>query len=441
MRYYLTFIYTCFTFFFTSVEAQTRATDLARYQITEVTLKNGLRVCLKQSSLEPYTFEFQLFAVEGYATLPISDQASAWVATDIGREAGLAQYTSDELENALDDHSVEMQTTLGPFDRQIEMTGPSTELPFCLHLICLLFTHPQFNEQSLKEVVAHTRQQLERKNKMSKLIMGSETFTKLNMRNWHIFSPFNSWDLNTIELAKVERLFKQFFSNPADFNLVLVGDFNSQEILPLLEESLGSLTAFPVLQPHALIPPAFPEGITQKGFSGIPRYQESYTYLTFPLDIQSIDPVTLDLLCICFKQRFVSEANSQEQWKKQLKISYRLPLFPYLKPLWLMIKFRSSADEVSSIRQAILKTLENIKQQGISEQEVKTAYLEFIMHKPVASNNAYEVAQLANYYRANWDILSLYALPDPEIKEKELFKKLKDCYPNLSQYSLISFHP
>jgi predicted Zn-dependent peptidase len=428
------------SFFSAPLWAQTRTDLLTRYQITELTLKNGMRICLKQSKLEPGEFDFQLFALGGFASLPTADQPSGWLAAEIAWESGLDQHTGDELECALDDHSIEMQIKLERFGRQIEATGPTTEIDFCLQLTRLIFTNPRFNEEGFKEALAHARHHLQQRAKENQLIDG-EIFTKVNLRNWYTIAHFNLLDLNKIELKKAKDLFNAFFSNPAEFMLVLVGDFNPQEIIPLLEASLGSLPTYPVKKWDYPTPPAFPEGITKKEISGVTRYKTSHTHLTFPLSTQMIDPVTHDLLCSILKQRFLTEAAPNEQWRKDIVITHEFPLFPYMQPLWLIIKFTSSVSEVYSISQSILTTLENIKRTGISEKEFKTAYLELIANKPTSSDNAYDLSLLANYYRAGWDVLKLYELSDQEKQEKMMLKKVWDCYPNLNQYSIISLHP
>lgn len=430
----------CLSSLFMDLKAQSRADDLARFHITELTLKNGMRICLKQSAVEPKEFSFQLVAAGGYASLPVTDQPSAWLAAEIAWESGLDQQTGDELECALDDHSLEMQIHLGLFNRQIEASGPTKELSYCLRLARLLFTEPQFSEKGLKDALAQARYQLQQKAKASKSIDG-EMFTRMNMRNWYLVTPFNPLDLNKIELKKAEQSFKDSFSNPAEFTFILVGDFNLQEVIPLLEESLGSLAASPVKEWTFPSPPHFPEDITKKEFAGVTGYKIGYTHLTFPLSCQTSNPLILELLCTILKQRFLAEKSFHQQWKDDIKITPQFPLFPYLNPLWLVIKFTSSPSETQLISQAILKTLEDIKQNGITEEEIKRTYEELMANRFNASDNDAELFLLANYYQAGWDILHIYTLPDEEKQEKVMLKKVLECYPNLSQYSIISLHP
>jgi zinc protease len=419
---------------------ESRAEELLRYQMTEVRLKNGLRVCLKRSYLEPEEFDFQLFAIGGLGHLPAAAQPSAWLASEIAWESGLDQMTADELECALDDHSVEMNVKLDLFDRQIKATGPTSELAYCLHLTKLLFTDPQFNEVGLQKALTQARQRFQRQEQANK-VADEQTALKINLRNWYTITPFNSLDLGKVELQKAKELFKTFFSNPAEFMLIIVGDFDHQEVIALLEESLGSLPSSPVVQWSQPTPPSFPEGVTKKEFAGITRYRYSLTRLTFPLSTSIRDPMTLDLLCFILRQELTSESTPEELKKAYLNVSYSFPLFPYLEPCWLVIKFTSHADEIQSLSQGILAKMEKIQQQGTTEKAVKMAFQELAKNRTQMSDNAYILSLLADCYHAGWDVSHLYVLPNQDQQEKELLKKAIDCYPNLNQYSIISLHP
>jgi zinc protease len=438
---YFTLFLFSLTFSLAHAQTQTRSEDLTHYKITEMILKNGLRVCLKSSDLEKEEFSFLLSAVGGYAGLPAADQKSAWLATEIALESGLDQQSGEELKSTLDDRSILMGGMFGPFDRQIEATGPTSELAYCLRLTQLLFTNPQFNENGLKNALAQARNQLQQKAKAEQFIE-SDFFIKSNMKNWYMMTPFNIFDLDKIELPKAELLFKQFFSNPAEFVFILVGDFNPQEIIPLLENTLGSLPNYPVKKWIFPIPPPFPEGITkrEKQLSGNSRFQETHTRMTFPLSPSSIDPLVLEFLDTILKQRFLAEVTPENQWKKEIKIGHQFPLFPHLDPLWLVISYTSPSCEVEDIRQSILQTLENIKE-TIAEKEIKTAYQKLVADRPAISNNAYELSLLANYYQASWDILTLYTLPYSEKDNNTMVEKVLECYPDLNQYSIISIRP
>jgi|GEM_PF-3072479 len=425
--------------FFSNVGWTSDAQKLSFNQMTHLTLKNGLRICLKKSDLEPQQFDFELFAVGGFSSLPVVDQPSAWLATEIAWESGLNHLTGDKLACDVDDHSVEIRMALQLFDRKIEASGPILELPYCLKLVRLLFTAAQFNQAGMKEALAHARRHLEHQFEISQLT-GEQTSLKVNLREWSVTAPFHPSDLGKVELTKAEKIFKHFFSNPAEFTLALVGDFNPEEIIPVLEQSLGSLPSFPINQYHQPRPPPFPEGITKKEFAGVNRYRQNHTRLTFPLCAKTTNPIALDLLCLILKQELTSGTNLGILQSTYLNISYSFPLFPCVDPLWLVIKFSSPVHETSSICQEILRKMVTIKQEGVLQKRIKSGLEELVKKRESLCNNAAVLALIADYYRAGWEMNQLSpSLNDNQ--EKELLKALLGCYPDLTQYSIISLHP
>lgn len=413
---------------------------LSRNQMIETTLKNGLRVCLKKSNIEPNEFEFQLFAIGGVAHMPINEQPSAWLAPDIAWASGLDQLTGDEFECALDDHSLDMNIKIDLFDRKIEAAGPTSELDYCLHMTQLFFTHPQFDETGLNETLKETRKRLQNRGKANKLT-DEETALKINLKNWHAICPFNALDLAKVDLQKAQHVFKRVFQNPAEFTFVMVGDFDLRKVMSLLEKSLGSLPSHSEMRLNQLNPPSFPEGITKKEFRGATRYRETLTRFTFPLSLQTPDPWLLDLLCVILKQELVSESAPGELEKIGLNISYSFPLFPNLQPCWLAIKFSSSEQDATELQQGVIKKLEKIKQRGFTSKALQAALQTLDNRTPQFLDNAYTLSSLANFYKAGWKVEQLYLSPNQNLPEKEIIKKLTDCYPSLDQYSIISLHP
>jgi zinc protease len=433
---YFHFLFLLFFIFISAfIFSQELKADLTRKELKELTLQNGMRVCIKQSHKEPGEFAFQLFAIGGYGSLPAADRPSAFLAAETAWESGLGKQTGDELACALDDHAIDMEIEIGLFDRSIEAQGSISELGYSLSLARLLFTEPKFKEDAFKKVLKINRDKLQKKADNGKFPK-REIFLKVNLRNWNVPSPMTLLDLDKVQLEKMAHLFKNFFSNPGEFILVLAGDFDPQVITPLIEKSLGTLPRQSSPCWNQPDPPLFPEGITKKEFSGTGCYKTSLTRLTFPLSTQAIKFSTLDLLCSLLKNHFPSNLGNS----CGMTISYEFPLFPILDPAWLVIQFSSPPSEICSTNQTILQTLTTIKKQGFTEKEVQDAYHELINQQANSDDLLSEILLLSNCYIMKGNASMLYS-PSKDAQAKEMLKKVLNCYPTLDQYSIISLHP
>lgn len=438
----LLFILSFFSSSYLLSEAQSLQTITPLHSdIIETTLENGLRIYLKRSQIEPGDFHLQLFAIGGKASLPPNEQPSASLATKIAWESGLADLSGDKLECSLDDHSLELNVKIEKFDRHIEATGPLTELPYCLHLIKCIFTKPQFNEIGHKQAIANMQKSLLKKNKNNR-ISCDQALLKVNFKNWYAIAPLTLSDLHKVDLHKCEKIFKSFFSNPTDFTLVMIGDFDPSQMIILLKQYFEPLVSSKRTQLKIPTYPSFPKGITKKEFFGIGNLKNTSTRFSFPLNTNSINPLALDLLCTIIKQKLFEDQSPEDHWKKNIKIGCRFPLFPQLSPLWLLIKVVSEATSTNAICDSIMKTLHSLKSRGISKTELKAAYHDLLKHRPHSSDNAYEISLLSCYYRAGWNVNQLYLLSElDENQENELLKKVIECYPTLDQYTLLIIHP
>ncbi len=423
--------------------ADTRECFLAQHHIKELTLKNGIKVCLKQTDYEKDAVVLQIFAMGGYAALATSDRPSGMLAADIAWESGLENKTADQLSFVLYQRSIEIETKIQMFDRHIEACSPTSHLSTCLKIIHLLFTQPKFEQGALKHVLANTRNYIQIKNLQEHKI-SREIFLKVHTQNGFLFNQLTLGDLDDVSLAKAEKFFKQCFSNPSEFTFILVGDFDTETVQPLLETYLGSIPNQQIKGPPNPPLPTFPEGIVQKEFRGSPYKKEILTRLTFPIPIKITDQTVHSLNSICYiiKNRIVQDLASSLPDKKRLEVSYEFPFFPQVDELWLIIQFSLPSDhEISSLTHQIIKSLGQLKTQGPSQEEInELIHFSSSIEEIEVKENAYVLSLLANYYRANWDIKSLYH-PHSMTTEKENLINDLNRYLKLDQYSIISLYP
>lgn len=407
----------------------------ANHELTEITLKNGMKVCLKETDHEDAVFAFQLFAIGGYAALPLADRASTILAPDIAWESGLRNQTSDQIAIELYDRSIEFSMEIRNFDRQMLASGPSTELPRCMQLIKALFEQPKFSSDGFKKAVEAKRQDLQaRKEAKVSDWSAHEVFVFYNTRNWSVLQSLTLDELQMVDLQKSEKIFRECFADPAEFILVIAGDFKTAQVVKELEEHLGSISR--PSSPKTFInplPPPFPPGITKKELKGFHRYSKTLTCLTFPLNSKRVNRYSLDCLCFILENRLIDPLSEA----KKINATYEYPLFPCIDEVWLSVQFSSSAEEINPTSNQILAALQSLKSQGVTHQEVLDFQRFQKNERSQIWDNCEEIDQLANSYRAAWDV----GKANFELSNIELFKNELNSYLQLDQCSIISLHP
>lgn len=406
----------------------------------ELTLNNGLKVCLKATPYKEDEVVFELFAMGGYSALAKTDRPSAIIAPEIVWKSGLGDHTGDALTFRLYQRSIELGVKIRAFDRLIEGCSPSDALEECFHTIKLFFTVPKFEQSALKSAIIKRKDSLKVKNEIEPT--SKDVFIRLNTQNWDVLNPLTIEDLEDANLYKAEKCFNQFFSNPADFTFVIVGDFEIAHIQPLLEKTLGSIRPKPVLPIQNPPLPSFLAGVTKIEKLGFQRCynKQSITRLTFPILVKIEGTENLNLICQIIKNRLYPLFPETDRHSKWLEISYEFPFFPRLDEAWLTIQFCSSSSEIDATIRLILEMLGKLQNQGVSEEEI--SQLQYMDEEKMGiEENIYLLSFLSNYYRANWAISHLYQKKNEKKLEKEMIKNHLNDYFSLDHYSRISLHP
>ncbi|CUI17077.1 putative metalloprotease [Candidatus Protochlamydia naegleriophila] len=403
---------------------------LTNQQMKEVTLKNGLRICLKRTDYEEGAFVFQMFAMGGYAAAPVANRPSAAFAGAIAWESGLQDASSDKIAYELYQRSLEMNVSIRLFDRVIEASGLTEDLSYCLELIQALFRAPQFTFQGLERVISESKILFQDHSQETI----KDCFLKTNTQNWDVLTSLTCEDLKKVKLEQAEAFFKQAFADPSLFTLILVGDFDFNNATALLEKHLGCIEArssAPLINPEA---PHFPQGVTKREIKGYARNRLALTRLTFPVIKKELS--SLNFICHILSARLLDHFSAVDS-QTQFEVHYEFPLFPRLDHIWLIVQFYGPTTTIHSTTQSTLKIIHHLNRLGLSEQERKS---ELEISNSCEEDNIYLLSLLSNCYHGGWDSTLIDSKHPIEIKHKGS-ENILDSYIHLDHYSLISLYP
>lgn len=391
----------------------------------EFALKNGLKVAFEKN-LADEEISILMIAKGGYGQIPIQDQVAARVASEVVWEAGFGDKNSDQISNFLYANTFDLLIDTYPFYRKIEASAYNDNLEVLFMLIKDIFTKPRLDD--LKVALSHLLKGFD-----PGASDAEETFEdrikSINTRDFPPFRPITKKEVEKVDLAKVEAFYKMAFSNPSEFVLVVVGDFDETQLKAILENTLGTIPA----QPSAFRPlakwPSFPDGITKKTISKGSR-GEPITRLTFPLNFTFNEENLYQL-------EYVSEtieAHMREKLKTTLNVvdvGYELPFYPYTHSVWLSIQIQDKNDEAYK---AVIDELKNMLKNGPDENDLRRAY-EQIVHSNEywKQDNAYLASRDSNQL--------LWGLPIKERKPSPLsasvVKTNLNSWINLQNYSKV----
>lgn len=411
-------------------------------EVSESTLKNGMKVVLKPSHTGEEEVLIQLIAKGGFASLPTDKQVSGRVASDIVWEVGLDGLTSEQISAKLYEASSDLQASIQPLYRKIEGScwKDSTKIP--LEMIRLMFTEPKLSESDLKKGLVWLKHGF--KADSSDVEMNLDIQSKLlNSDNWPPFLPLTAQDLNRVDLDVVRSFYKRSFSNPAEFLCVIVGDFDRTTLLHEISETLEKIPpSYTTFFASPTFPP-FPQGIRKLTLVQRGR-TTSFCRFTFPV-LQKIDVDTFSQLEACARILEVHLRTHIKNDKKQtmgLDVSYELPFYPFLDAAWLTIHFFAPADKIESFAAQVLQEFKVILEEGPSEIELDTASRQIVWTDEYwQQDDAYWLLRLSNTYLWNWDPKLLQKSDKPATFSPSEAKKMIQSFLSLDNYTRIITHP
>lgn len=207
----------------------------------ELKLSNGAKVILKTTDFKNDEILFNAVSPGGHSLANDEDYYSAETAATIVRESGYGNFSSTDLQKFLAGKTVSVTPYIGSLEEGIDASCSPKDLETMLQLVHLAFTSPRKDEDVFASYI--TKNKALYKNLLSNpnyyfLDKTSKFMSQGNPRGGGL--PTTE-DLDKINLETAIDFYKDRFSDVSDFTFFMVGNFNIDEVKPLLEKYIASL--------------------------------------------------------------------------------------------------------------------------------------------------------------------------------------------------------
>ena len=412
--------------------------------ITQLTLKNGLKILLKPTQYDKGEIFMQLISPKGYTKLCKDFFPSGVISAKVAFESGFGKYSNTELSYNLYKDSIDLFININKFYTIIDLSFPSESLENALSLIELIFKSEEFNSKALSKIIEKEKAQIVQHSLHPEKTLGSSCLV-LNTQNTKAFKPLTEKTINKIDLRKSSEVFRCFFSSPEDFTAVIVGDFNFTEVESQIVNKLGSIQKRSSnITPLDLPSPTFPDGIVRKTIS-CEKVKDSYSIMTLPLK-DKLTPRNLYVLQLVTKllenhlQKIVSNQTGKNYGGD---VNYEFPLYPSLEQVWFNVQFQGEKNKLKDIEKELILELERLKISEIGEVELfKLVVNQKNRANFLKSNNTYWLSTIANFSLWGWDVSLIEKENNyyDEIKPAELRQFINDNI-STTNYTMVTIQP
>lgn len=207
---------------------------------TEWTLKNGIKVVVRPSTLKADEVSINATSKGGKSMLGVEESLQATFYATVMQSMGVGKFSQADLSKLLTGKNIFTYMTVGNYEHTFHAQGSPKDIKTILELMYLSFTSPRFDQTDLDNIkrayVPYFRNQLSKPT----YIMG-----RANTKTLYQDNPRRDVTLaEHIESLTIERLadiHSKLYAYADDFTFFINGIIDLDSLRPLVEKYIGSL--------------------------------------------------------------------------------------------------------------------------------------------------------------------------------------------------------
>ena len=334
------------------------------------TLSNGIKVIVKADKTLKEDIQFNLQLPGGRSLETIQSAGLTDWALKLPESSGYGHYSARDLALLAKQNQISVRPYSELLTHGFRGKAPIDNLPTALQLLNLKLTAPQFSGEKLEQQKQAFSLSLT-KVPVERIFLDNINRESYTHGEFLVIDPQGGW--NHFTAQQLRQANRQLLTSTTDMTLVITGAMNSGDLKPLLEQWVASL-------PQSTQSLAWrDQGIMPKMVSVNKRYpisssDKSMVSIQFasPATWNQQDSLAIQLIDTIVSQRLRGELREKASGIYALGFTQMLAKKP--QPYYLArLNFTTSPDRAQEMTTLAQKTIEGIRQSGISEKELTEA--------------------------------------------------------------------
>ncbi|MBR1640161.1 MAG: insulinase family protein [Treponema sp.] len=213
---------------------------LKNFGATEYVLDNGARIIMKKTDFEKDTIRMSVSSAGGYTYVPEEDIPSADVSSSYVWYSGINGYNATQVQKIISDKVFSSSWGFNRWGEYYNGSGNNKDFEIALQILYQFFMNPQFNDDGWNYLTQVLDFQVKNFG-ASVNDVSNEQSKKFFYDDKPYYILYNRDFVSKLNKQRAEEIFRERFSNIADFKFVIVGDFNEKKLLDLLRAYIGSI--------------------------------------------------------------------------------------------------------------------------------------------------------------------------------------------------------
>lgn len=216
-------------------------TETGKFESTVWTLKNGVKVVVKPTTLKADEVLFSAYRNGGKSTIEnLEDLYSINLYGHFENQAGLAGFTSTELQRVLTGKTASLSPTIGGLSEGFNGSSTKKEVETMLQLLYLYATAPRFDTTDWNVMLGNLKTMIEGQMVNPQWAFSDSVNTTIYGRDPR--EAMLSLDiLKKVSMERMAKVYREKFSTVSDMTFTIVGSVSLDTLRPLVEKYIGSL--------------------------------------------------------------------------------------------------------------------------------------------------------------------------------------------------------
>ncbi len=218
----------------------TRTTLINEIDLTELKLANGIVVYLKPTDFKNDEVRFRAYSKGGSGLYPEKDDVSSSFASELINSSGVGDFDNISLSKKLSSKIVRVSPFISELSEGLSGSASPEDLETMFQLIYLYFTQPRKDITAYKALISKYKGWLQNRGASPNAAF-SDTFN-VTMAQYHPRRrPFTEALIDEFDLEKAFEIYQDRFADASDFVFFFVGNFDIEQMKPMIEIYLGGL--------------------------------------------------------------------------------------------------------------------------------------------------------------------------------------------------------
>lgn len=334
-------------------------------------LSNGIKVFSKKTDFDKDKIYIKLFKKEGSSSNDYTTFINSTIAPTIIEQSGVGNLKPTDIDTFMKGKNFSISSYISDYEQGFIISTDRKNLELALEYMNYLIYEPKVDKIIYENTISDLRESLNNRNNSPQIVYRDkirEIYSGKNNRKL----PLSEKDLTLISPEKVLNIYKEKFSNFSEYNLIVVGSFNEEELeknLKTYVASLPSENSKTIITPLNLKTPK--NIVKEKVIKGVDK--KATVTLIFPYNFKyGYEEKTLynsfsQILNIALIE------DIREKIGGVYSISSRTSLSPnnYGEDK-MVISYSCDISRVDEIEKAVLQSLESLLYKGIDKEKINS---------------------------------------------------------------------